>query len=168
MPHFLSFPNHPNRSHLQPLRLRSSSAALTETVSKIDQTAVYPEPEEAHDGRITELKSEMAESREDIASLNSELAELRQQRREIESLLRDLDRQRLRLEQIANEKEPKIRSIMSLYAHITNVAWNFDRSDRVAGTVSDKKKGDVRRFDFDPAVQDRAKIIEQLWELMEG
>lgn len=54
------------------------------------------------------------------------------------------------------------RHQLSLYAHVSKITWQFEKSDRVAGTVADP----LRTFDFDPATTPDHEIVNALWELM--
>jgi kinetochore protein Spc24 len=53
------------------------------------------------------------------------------------------------------------RHQLSLYAHVSRITWQFERRDRVAGTVSNP----LRTFDFDPATAE-FDSVNALWDLM--
>lgn len=56
------------------------------------------------------------------------------------------------------------RHLLSLYAHITKITWHYERSDRVAGTVSNPARGDIQLFDIDPASMSEASLVNALWD----
>ena len=56
------------------------------------------------------------------------------------------------------------RHQLSLYAHVSKITWQFDRPNRVAGTVSTPSQ--LCPFDFDPAAMPDFDIVNQLWEMM--
>lgn len=56
------------------------------------------------------------------------------------------------------------RHQLSLYAHVSKITWQFDRPNRVAGTVSTPRQ--LRTFDFDPATTPDFAIVNELWDLM--
>jgi kinetochore protein Spc24 len=49
-----------------------------------------------------------------------------------------------------------------LYAHVSKITWQFEKRNRVAGTVSNP----LRVFDFDPAAMSDFDITNALWDLM--
>lgn len=59
---------------------------------------------------------------------------------------------------------PAHRHQLSLFAHISKVTWRLDVEDRIAGTVSDNKTGDLRPFDIDPRSLDTYSVVNSLWQ----
>ena len=55
---------------------------------------------------------------------------------------------------------------LSLYAHVSRITWDFSRSERVAGTVSDPARGTLQPFDFDPQQTPEPEVVNALWELI--
>ena len=58
------------------------------------------------------------------------------------------------------------RHQLSLYAHISKISWQFDRTDRVLGAVSDPVSNDIRKFEFDRDQTDDFQMVNRLWELV--
>ena len=60
------------------------------------------------------------------------------------------------------------RHQLSLFAHISKITWRLDQGEeRIAGTVSDPKSGDLRPFDLpDAKGRDSYDLVNGLWELM--
>jgi kinetochore protein Spc24 len=56
------------------------------------------------------------------------------------------------------------RHQLSLFAHISNITWNFDQKDRMAGVMSNNKTGDIKQFALDPASTNQFDIVNQLWD----
>jgi kinetochore protein Spc24 len=61
---------------------------------------------------------------------------------------------------------PRCRHQLSLFAHVSKINWDLDLKDRVAGTMSDTRGGDIRPFCLDPATTSQFDIVNQLWDNM--
>ena len=49
---------------------------------------------------------------------------------------------------------------------MSRITWDFSRSERVAGTVSDPARGTLQPFDFDPQQTPEPEVVNALWELI--
>jgi len=58
------------------------------------------------------------------------------------------------------------RRALSLYTHISNIAWKYDNPGRSAGTVSDRNEHDIRPFDVDAAEATTFAGVNRLWEII--
>ncbi len=57
------------------------------------------------------------------------------------------------------------RNDLSLFVNISRITWKAG-SGRVAGTVSDRERADLRPFDFDPAALSDVQLTNKLWEVI--
>lgn len=58
------------------------------------------------------------------------------------------------------------RHQLSLYAHISKVAWRLEQEEAFVGSVSDTKTGEIRTFAIDPSHTSHFQAVNQLWELL--
>lgn len=63
---------------------------------------------------------------------------------------------------------PKIKRELSLHATMTNIKWDYSRSDALAGEVSVPTRAVHRRFVIDKGDLGEFEIAEKLWEMIEG
>ncbi len=56
------------------------------------------------------------------------------------------------------------RHQLSLFAHISNITWNFDQKECVAGVMSNNKTGDIKQFALDPSSRSQFDIVNELWD----
>lgn len=54
---------------------------------------------------------------------------------------------------------------LSLYAHISNITWQLQRSSlHVRGTVSDMVSKDIKKIDLDPAEMSEFELVNAVWD----
>lgn len=61
---------------------------------------------------------------------------------------------------------PVCRHQIALFANITRITWRLDRPDKVMGTVSDLKSGDIRFIDLDPGQASDFELVNRVWEVL--
>ncbi|KAL6779548.1 hypothetical protein ACKKBG_A12720 [Auxenochlorella protothecoides x Auxenochlorella symbiontica] len=147
--------------------VKQAIQALSSRVEEARIKAVYPEEEGAHDARLRELEARVAASKQHVAQLTAELEALGKQRQQLGSSMKEVSVKKAQVDHMLLEDEPRIRHQLSLYAHVSKISWRFDNPDRIAGTVSDPEKADVRLFDLAPQMP-RFEATNQLWRLMEA
>ncbi|KAL6780533.1 hypothetical protein F751_1372 [Auxenochlorella protothecoides] len=147
--------------------VKQAIQALSSRVEEARIKAVYPEEEGAHDARLRELEARVAASKQHVAQLTTELEALGKQRQQLGSSMKEVGLKKAQVDHLLLEDEPRIRHQLSLYAHVSKISWRFDNPDRIAGTVSDPEKADVRLFDLAPQMP-RFEATNQLWRLMEA
>lgn len=62
---------------------------------------------------------------------------------------------------------PKIRRVISMYAQMTNIKWDYSQVKVLAGEVSLPNKFIHRRFSIEKDLSE-FEIAEQIWGIMEG
>jgi kinetochore protein Spc24, animal type len=141
---------------------------MTQAVDTREAEAAYPRAEDAHRQHVADLTRAKAEARDGIRSLQEQIKDLQLQRDQLRRDLEELEARGEQVEELVAEAEPWTRHQLSLYAHVSKLTWQFDKSDRVVGTVSDPANGDIRRFELDPKAVPRAEIANRLWDLIDG
>ena len=58
------------------------------------------------------------------------------------------------------------RHQLSLYAHVSKITWQLDNDNMVAGTVSDPKSHDIRRFEINATTTSKFELVNALWEML--
>lgn len=72
-----------------------------------------------------------------------------------------------RLAEVEATDVPKQRHLISLYANISNIRWDYQDEDKVKGYItSTQAGGDIRSFELDPARQSESFIVNYLWDKM--
>lgn len=137
---------------------------LTGRVRHAEEAAAYPREEGAHAAQVAAMASTREEAQENVDSMNRQLQDLQAQRAQLKGQVAALQAKADHIEEIITQAEPHTRHQLSLYAHVSKITWQFDRPNRVAGTVSTPSQ--LCPFDFDPAAMPDFDIVNQLWEMM--
>ncbi|KAF5843003.1 hypothetical protein DUNSADRAFT_3132 [Dunaliella salina] len=88
------------------------------------------------------------------------------QRAELQKRKEALAVRMAQLDMAVAAEEPALRHQLSLFAHISKVMWKLDQEDRIAGTVSDPKRGDIIRIDLDPSAMTHFEAVNKLWGII--
>lgn len=144
------------RTRIQEL-LEAMEAKVEEERRKVEQCNLDNLGEERnmlHKTVETE-KLTLSTLQEKIREVHGSLQGLRQQRQELNAQLAEA-------EVYSKQSDQKQRHMLSLYAHVLQVVWDLNAEDRIVGTHSSSKGGDIRQFELDPADAD---VVDKLWEL---
>ncbi|KAL9180280.1 hypothetical protein ACHAXT_008250 [Thalassiosira profunda] len=156
-----------------PDRLLASSRAIASKVNAdIDdeKRALSSESEELARGvsRVQTLE-------EEVAALHSTRADLQAQRREAEAAIplhaAVADEEVAEADALASRHVrdlPKIKHELSLHAVMTNVKWDYSKTDVLAGEVSIPSRAVHRRFEIPRGELGEYEIAERLWRMIEG
>ncbi|KAG1654570.1 hypothetical protein FOA52_009011 [Chlamydomonas sp. UWO 241] len=139
---------------------------LAKSTADLEVLATYPDAEGAHTKRAAGLSAAVECASAEAGSLRHELRALEAAAAAADARMCEAVERRAEVERAAAAEEPILRYQLSLYAHISRINWRFDRDDRVAGSVSDPKGGDLRPFDMDPSSMDASAVVNQLWALL--
>lgn len=63
---------------------------------------------------------------------------------------------------------PKIKNQLSMFAELTNVKWDYNQKDVLAGEISLPSKFVHRKFAIDKEKLSKYEVTEQLWSIIEG
>ncbi|KAK9829018.1 hypothetical protein WJX72_003437 [[Myrmecia] bisecta] len=141
--------------------------ALTERVHQTALEATPPEPEGAHAQRVARLERLAAEAKENIDELNMQSRDLQAQREGLKVRSKALRNKSDRIEEIVTESEPRTRHELSLYVHISKVAWQLDQTERIRGSMSDPACRDIRQIDIDPNELSTFDAVNRIWDIID-
>ncbi|OUS45247.1 hypothetical protein BE221DRAFT_77587 [Ostreococcus tauri] len=72
-----------------------------------------------------------------------------------------------RMDVVVNEEIPATKREVSLYAHISNIAWHYEERNRVVGRVNARASRDVRSIDMPLRPGNEFRVANALWEMMD-
>jgi peptidoglycan hydrolase CwlO-like protein len=84
---------------------------MSTRVQAAEVEATYPEPEDAHQIKIAELKATTATARDGVDHLTAQLQELEVQRTAVKEQLQQLLEKEKELEKLIDTVEPRIRYV---------------------------------------------------------
>mmetsp|Transcript_75608 Transcript_75608/g.182731 ORF Transcript_75608/g.182731 Transcript_75608/m.182731 type:complete len:194 (+) Transcript_75608:192-773(+) len=147
-------------------RERDMKEVIKSLQGKVDVAkakAERPEPSEAFVARMAELEEQRKALTENIESLKGErdvtkakLAAIKEEALQLAEKLAEVDAE-------ASEDIPRIRYAISLYANVTNIRWDFEREDVLAGYIA-PPNGMPKPFEI--GHMSDFEVASRLWELM--
>eukprot|EP00884_Botryococcus_braunii_P023588 jgi/Botrbrau1/9913/Bobra.0012s0014.1 len=148
-------------------RILNMEAAIRRLTTKVEDARTdvsdRPEREGVHEKRVSELQDAMNLSRENIEKLSKENRFLQQQCRKLVTEAAALEQRRHDLEQFSSKTDPRVRSLVSLYVHITNTYWDeCSTSSHWKGIHS--CDGAMKRIDIDRAEATEFDAINEVWD----
>lgn len=140
------------------------NAELTRRVESAERKATYPEPHEAHKGRVAELQGSTAAARAGVEQLTKQLHDMQAQRNEIRDTLEELQKKHEKLERILQTEVPYVRHKISLYAAVSKINWDFGDMNRVSGFIKDP----TCKFDLGPENGTLSvDSVNEIWNLVD-
>jgi len=139
---------------------------MTKRVGSAEEEAEPPEDPSAHQERMRKLEEATEACKENIEQYRNEVNTLEKQRNTIKQDAESVHVQKRKVEELARREIPRTKHELSLYAHVSKIAWHYEHGNRIQGLASDPAKGDAHTFDFDPANFSKYEIANKLWDLM--
>ena len=71
---------------------------------------------------------------------------------------------------LVTEEIPKLKNALSLYAHVTKIAWKYEQKAKIEGRVNtNSANGEVKVIDkkFPRTEEDRFRLCNSLWDLID-
>lgn len=157
----------------QPLRVRSSSLQIRNEISAAVRKEKEALSEESRE--LTRKTSEVEALEEEIVALRTLNDDVLKRRRGAEERIPQHAAVASEIVEEADELHsrhvknlPKIKKELSLHALMTNIKWDYGRTNVLAGEVSMGGRKVHRRFVIEKEEMGEAEIAERLWELIEG
>eukprot|EP00963_Diacronema_lutheri_P006946 scaffold622_cov335-Pavlova_lutheri.AAC.14 len=139
---------------------------MTKRVGSAEEEAEPPEDPSAHQERMRKLEEATEACKENIEQYRNEVNTLEKQRNTIKQDAESVHVQKRKVEELARREIPRTKHELSLYAHVSKIAWHYEHGNRIQGLASDPAKGDAHTFDFDPVNFSKYEIANKLWDLM--
>lgn len=139
---------------------------MTKRLEDAQESSRPPEAPDAHQERMRKLQAATDACKENIERYRNEVNALEKQKVNIKENEISAHAQKKKVEELAKKEIPRTKHELSLYAHISKIAWHYDNEDKIQGLVSDPAKGDVKTFELDPEDLSKFEIANKLWDLM--
>ena len=99
--------------------------------------------------------------------MEREAQQLEREQEELAKRAAELKLQKQHLDSVINEEIPSTKREVSLYAHVSNIAWHYEVVDRISGHVNAKASRDVRKIDMPIRPGNEFYVANELWEMMD-
>jgi len=139
---------------------------MSRRVQIAERKAIAP-PSAAQRERLLKLEAEKREAGEYLNNMERDIQELVKEQEELAKRAAELKLERQHLDAVINEEIPATKREVSLYAHISNIAWHYEVSDRISGHVNAKASRDVRKIDMPIRPGNEFYVANELWEMMD-
>ena len=132
-----------------------------------ERKAVLPPAAMAQRERLLKLEAEKRAAGEYLSTMEREAQQLEREQEELAKRAAELKLQKQHLDSVINEEIPSTKREVSLYAHISNIAWHYEIVDRISGHVNAKASRDVRKIDMPIRPGNEFYVSNELWEMMD-
>jgi len=141
--------------------------SMSQEASGLEASSRYPQAEGSHARRMAALQADIKDIQDSIREMQENERDVGNQRAELQKRKEALAARMAQLDMAVAAEEPALRHQLSLFAHISKVMWKLDQEDRIAGTVSDPKRGDIIRIDLDPSAMTHFEAVNKLWGIID-
>ena len=123
----------------------------------------------ARSERFRKVEEEKRDAERYWSQMEREAQTLEETREILKNKRNDLKKKRREMDVLVNEEIPKLKNALSLYAHVTNIAWKYEQKARIQGRVNNTTNGEVKSIDakFPRTEEDRFRLCNSLWELID-
>jgi kinetochore protein Spc24 len=123
----------------------------------------------ARSERFRKVEEEKRDAERYWSQMEREAQTLEETREILKNKRNDLKKKRREMEVLVNEEIPKLKNALSLYAHVTKIAWKYEQKARIQGRVNNTTNGEVKSIDakFPRTEEDRFRLCNSLWELID-
>jgi kinetochore protein Spc24, animal type len=140
---------------------------MARRVQIAERKAVLPPAAMAQRERLLKLEAEKRAAGEYLSTMEREAQQLEREQEELAKRAAELKLQKQHLDSVINEEIPSTKREVSLYAHISNIAWHYEIVDRISGHVNAKASRDVRKIDMPIRPGNEFYVANELWEMMD-
>ncbi|KAK6943182.1 hypothetical protein RJ641_028559 [Dillenia turbinata] len=130
----------------------------------------YEQKIDACKRKIDEAKSEVVSDAE-ISFLEKELDE-EMEREPVVDEISDLEHhsvsveERKKIQKKVKQEEQRLKTMLSIYASVTNIIPNLDDQMSISGHIVEKNKKVVEMFEFDPANVSDFNLCNEIWKMI--
>uniref|UniRef100_A0A7S3PP82 Kinetochore protein Spc24 n=1 Tax=Aplanochytrium stocchinoi TaxID=215587 RepID=A0A7S3PP82_9STRA len=142
--------------------IRNFSKEVDVLKQKAEELAGQP----SSNPEIEELKSKIKQCGERYTEQQHHEKDIEAEVEALEKKMESLQLEQEELEKKAAASVPLMQHLLSLYANITKIKWDFS-SESVAGVVSDAEgKGVVRQFDYSLENHTSFELANNIWDVI--
>jgi len=140
---------------------------MSRRVKVAERKAVVPHNAHAARERLLRLEAEKRAAGEYLNAMEREARTLELEREDLSRRREEIKTRKQRLDVVINEEIPATKREVSLYAHISNIAWHYEERDRVVGRVNARASRDVRAIDMPMRPGNEFRVANALWDMMD-
>lgn len=140
---------------------------MSRRVQVAERKVILPPAAMAARERVLKLEAEKRAAGEYLSAMEREAQQLEREQEDLGKRAADIKLERQRLDAVVNEEIPATKREVSLYAHISNIAWHYEITDRISGHVNAKASRDVRKIDLSIRPGNQYHLANTLWEMMD-
>jgi kinetochore protein Spc24 len=140
---------------------------MSRRVQVAERKAILPPTALAARERVMKLEGEKRAAGERLNAMEREAEQLEREQEALSKQAEGVKLERQRLDAVVNEEIPATKREVSLYAHISNIAWHYEVEDRISGHVNAKAARDVRKIDIPIRPGNAFHVAQTLWDMME-
>lgn len=151
-------------------RERALEALVKEMARRVkvaERKAVAPHNAHAARERLLRLEAEKRAAGEYLNAMEREARAIELEREDLSRRREEIKTRKQRLDVVVNEEIPATKREVSLYAHISNIAWHYEERDRIVGRVNARASRDVRAIDMPMRPGSEFRVANALWDMMD-
>eukprot|EP01024_Parvocaulis_polyphysoides_P071684 TRINITY_DN895_c0_g2_i2.p1 TRINITY_DN895_c0_g2~~TRINITY_DN895_c0_g2_i2.p1 ORF type:complete len:204 (+),score=19.02 TRINITY_DN895_c0_g2_i2:315-926(+) len=149
--------------------LQSLISTLCEKVSTTQAQVNDDTVEKQHQQQFQQLHINKNSSEENINTMQQQTNQLQNQIQQVKEEILKIRNEKQNLQFSSKKQADDLKSMETLYTHITNVEWDFEAAEqgRIKGTMFlPNKQKPIQKFDFDHQNCTQAQIVNQIWQFM--
>ncbi|KAK6943443.1 hypothetical protein RJ641_024545 [Dillenia turbinata] len=93
-----------------------------------------------------------------VQAIVDEISDLEHQRVSVE--------ERKKIQKKVEQEEQRLKTMLSMYASVTNIIPNLDDQMLISGHIVEKNKKVVEKFEFDPANVSNFNLCNEIWKMI--
>ena len=147
--------------------MESAIRELARRCKVAERKATLPHNAQHARERLLRLEAEKRAAGERLNALEREARAIELEREELGRRRDEIKSKKQRMDVVVNEEIPATKREVSLYAHISNIAWHYEERNRVVGRVNARASRDVRSIDMPLRPGNEFRVANALWEMMD-
>ncbi len=124
----------------------------------------------ARSDRFRKVEEEKRDAERYWSQMEREAQTLEETREILKRKRNELKKKRREMDVLVTEEIPKLKNALSLYAHVTKIAWKYEQKAKIEGRVNtNSANGEVKVIDkkFPRTEEDRFRLCNSLWDLID-
>lgn len=149
-------------------RVQDSIKELSQKVATAEADAVYSDARTQHEQRMKEINTVILGVQQEVQQLNSDLRGANDQQSVLQQKQKQLEDSKQELTKMREEAEPDRLQRISLYAHITGLAFDYNTLDQpvTQASIADADDGAIRSVPIDHS-RPAYEVANMLWDNMD-
>ena len=140
---------------------------MSRRVRVAERKAVLPAAVQVARERALKLEAEKRAAGEYLSTMERDARALELEQEELRDRRGEIKLSKQKLDAVLNEEIPATKREVSLYAHISNIAWHYEERERIVGRVNARASRDVRKIDMPMRPGNEFYVANALWDMMD-